>query len=740
MPIKHLLESGGEISFEVGPLQVDGQSLPPPVFHGDRAVAAGLELTRVVRPVARGIAVSLRLANRRPDPVRVRRLCPLRLGGGDALPGREDFARWHVFRMARQKNDIPGFFRPSVPDESMEDALFDSSEVAAGHGIGWADFGGDRRRLPRVFQADPAMIFFTGADRPPLFIGFIGQDRHLNEVILETSPDRTGLARLEAGALFDGARLEPGAVFTTHELLIREGGGLEELRGWFAEEVAALYRVPRPPAHRPTVFCSWYFYGSDFREADLHENLAELARRPVPCDIVQVDNGWMDNFGDWQANERFPSGLEAMARVISEAGCTPGIWTAPFVIDPAAKILAKYPDLKLLDAAGEPCLFKYGQAPLFVLDPCAPNAERYLAEMFGRLKALGFRYHKLDFVRSLVLNENARFADPAANRAVASRRGLEIIRRALGPECYIEVCGGLYEGSAGLADALRSSCDVKGFWADGRSRLSGYPVRIRQNVYRNHYNRLCHTDPDALQLRRREGPFRGDEASTHLSAGRFSDEEAFTIVVNHFLGGGLACFAERLVELDEDRRLLYRHAIPPHAPPATLLDDGRAGYCPRLFLTRFEAPGNGLGPWAVLTLANWGDEPEKVEVAPADLASPGGPGQPLACFEFRRQRFLGVTGPGQSMEVEVPARGTRLLRLTPVDRGRVLLLGTDCHLAQGMELEAWQADGRSCTGRLRGDWTVPVTLTLLFPGASAPVRAVVREPGDFRFTAGEAAR
>ena len=46
------------------------------------------------------------------------------------------------------------------------------------------------------------------------------------------------------------------------------------------------------------------------------------------CFSIQVDDGFQRTTGDWRVNQRFPSGLKSLARMIQESGFIPGIWLA----------------------------------------------------------------------------------------------------------------------------------------------------------------------------------------------------------------------------------------------------------------------------------------------------------------------------------------------------------------------------------------------------------------------------
>lgn len=699
------------------------------------AASAGLDLVRelFVADDGRTVAVRLAVTNRGEGALRLDTLTPLVVDSAAGLQIAGGGADWQVVRMSRQKNDVPGCFRPTARDGDWQQARIDGAEFRAGMGSTSSEriaAGRDPDSIP----SDPGVCIRNGTapEAPALLLAVLGQTEHLSRVVLAMDPEANCLRDLRVICEFDEVLVAPGTTRQTHWIVLREDRDVQALWTWHAERIAELLHVPHPkPA--PTVFCSWYFYGRDLLESDVHENLAELQRRPVPLDTFLLDNGWMDNFGDWNHHPvRFPSGMTAVARAIRDAGFAPGIWTCPFVLSPRSAVVARFPRLVLRNADGEPCTFPYREPEfsedLYVLDPTAPEAEEYLRGVFGRLAAWGYLVHKLDFLRAVIVPLRPRFHDATANRAQAYRRGMEAIRDAVGPEGYILACGGLFEGSAGLVDGNRIGSDVKGRWyePDGKP---GHLVRIKQNLFRNHTNRLWHTDADALQLRRRTEPFRGESGYAHLSAGRFTDDEAFACVVNQYLGGGLVCVSERLVELDEDRRRLLRHVVPPCAPPARVLDLERPG-CPTLFLTHVTPRASGLAPWWTITICNWEDASVERDVCLGLLKATG----KLAVFEFATQRWLGVHPADGRLAVAIPAHGARVLRVAAWDGQSPLLLGTDCHLTGGAaEFASFALDGEQVAGTLDTPWNLPVTTSVGFPvdGTLRWASFTLTGPGDF---------
>lgn len=648
-----------------------------------------LELSRRFRQLPGGAtAVTLTLRNRGSRPVRLFRLTPAATFGGELFQ-KIPLDKWRIYRLARQKNDVPGPFSPVTPDADMRSAAFCSAEIIAGGGLSWEDYDSADAKLPTEFHADPALTLLAGeGSGEALFIGFGGQTRHLNDILVHTTANRQHWIKVAATAEFDGIELAPSEERTTHPVVIEHGYAVRPLWLRHAARVAAITgRRTRAPRN---IYCTWYFYGADIDEHEVRLNLDSLRREPVPFDVFQIDMGWEDRFGDWNANEeKFPDGMAALATSIRAAGFEPGIWTAPLVLEPDSAAAREYPDIILRDANGNPCLFQCVKGSCFTLDPFAERTGEYLKRLYGKLASQGYFYHKLDFMRAVFIHEKSQFRDSGKTRAEAYRRALELIREAVGERAYLNVCGGLFEGSAGIADVVRSGADLRGHWASDGTGASAYPIRIRQNICRNFYRHLWMVDPDALQLRRSNKIWRDNPANAHLSRGDFSDEEAFSITVNQFLAGGAVCVSERLPELDADRRALYHRVIPAFSAPAEWFGDW-TGELPNYYATACRAPGQS--DWCVVTLANWNDEAEKeLSFIPADVPSLAS-AREFAAFELKEGRFLGIFQTRQKISLRIPAHGARLIRLTPLhDATRLAVIGTNLNLTGGMELTRFTA-------------------------------------------------
>lgn len=719
------LGNGSIIRFSTpAPVLSDGEQLPTPEFDDTgTAKLRGLMLRRTIESVPGGYRLKLSVTNNRDQPLRLRRLVPLSVERQeDCLIAGTTVSAWNVFRLARHKNDVPGPFRPTVVNDASREAATDNSRATNSTD----DASAGNRGFIR-YHSDPGMVFMPD-DQPEsrhLFIGFAGQSEHLSDVCIEMKEGLSALARITAAAEFDGVVVPSGGSRETHALYVVTGKSRQELLGEHVDRISFQYgsRI----AKLRNVFCTWYFYGPEILASDLRADLAALKRRPVAFDLFLIDYNWDDKFGDWNANlERFPAGMKAMADEILAGGFVPGIWSCPFLIEQNAAILKRYPDLPLKNRAGEYLKFEMtAMETCFILDPTAPSAEAFLTELCQRFTGWGYRYLKFDFLRAIVIHEDAAFHDPTQTRAQAYRRATQILRRAAGPDTMIGVWGGLYEANAGFVDINRSGSDVRGHWdAFGEyPHHTRYPVRMRQTFARSFYDeKLWTSDQDALQLRRRDKPWRG--ARPHLTMGKFTDEEAFSLVVYRFLGGGVVQVSDKLDELDQDRYDLFKSVIPTYAPVAQPLDRWDE-YLPEKFASHFSCHPS-LPPWSVVSFTNWNENSEKrIGITPSEI--PGlKPAPKYAAFEYRSQRFLGTFGKDDRIEMSVPAHGARVIRLTALTSDGTYLIGTDLNLSSGMEIEAMSGESVELKLAVRNH---PAQITLLdWKAGKSALRTIAHTP------------
>ncbi|RPJ23383.1 MAG: alpha-galactosidase [Chloroflexi bacterium] len=257
----------------------------------------------------------------------------------------------------------------------------------------------------------------------------------------------------------------------------------------------------------PRVWCSWYSLYTAIDEATLHYVFDGLG--DLPFDVFQVDDGWQVSIGDWVANTKFPSGMNALAEKIKSTGRTAGLWLAPLIAAESSRLFREHSDWFLRDARGKfvSAGFNWGER-LFALDTTHPAALEWLAALMKQVRAWGFDYLKLDFLYAGALPGKRHVDTP---REAAYRQGLKIMRAAMGADAFFLTCGAPILPSLGLCDALRVGPDVSGKWEDPRDAIllynpttPGTRNAIRTTVNRLWLQPLVMTDPDVAYFVERE--------------------------------------------------------------------------------------------------------------------------------------------------------------------------------------------------------------------------------------------
>jgi len=153
----------------------------------------------------------------------------------------------------------------------------------------------------------------------------------------------------------------------------------------------------RVPEISPTGWCSWYHYFTDVTEADVRENLSELREWGIPVDVVQIDDGYMQAFGDWRSIANGFEDMSAVADDIAASGYRPGLWLAPFYVEAGADLYADHPEWFITeptdadtDGPGTPVDggFRAG-SELYGLDTTHPAVLEWLGRPCRRLSTTG---------------------------------------------------------------------------------------------------------------------------------------------------------------------------------------------------------------------------------------------------------------------------------------------------------------------------------------------------------------
>ncbi len=683
-------------------------------------------------------AVRVRVRNDTSTAVKLDKIEIMRMTRQEQfVVGGDGIETWKVLRYPFQKSDIPSYCRPTVVDKDFTDAAFSCIHATPGKGVIYNTVNVETRTV----DSGPVMMI-RNADRrelPILMMAVTDLRHHYIYQSLTTSEDRSAFASFNTTCDFLGVQLDPGDEKETHWLLIAIGAHESDLLGIYAETVADLHRLPVPRKPSPTVFCTWYFYTFLINEKYVLEELAAIKAKRVPLDVFQIDDGWMDTYGVYEPHpEKFPRGMAVIAAQIQEAGMTPGIWAAPFVIDVNSSVVQQHPDIYQRDQDGQRIIYATDR-DCYVLDPTAPGAMDYLKAVLLKLKGWGYRYFKLDWLRAIYEFSDAVLHDPKVNRIEGYVLAMRGIREALGADVFILGCGGLADpGAVGLIDASRTSKDVRGIWngPEGVPK-SGAVIQLKQNLLRNYVNRFYHSDPDATQIRIRKERFSAEETrcvGVYQSEGHYTDEEAFTICAHQYMCGGLITISERFPELQDERLALLRHISPAITRPARILDYDTP-VCPTLFLTDVHPECEALGDYRTLAIGNWEDHPVTRRLTLRGVLGDRDNGGTQAIFEFRTQRFLGLFGLDDEIGMALPPHAIRVMRMVPWQGRSPVILGTDLHLTGGAaEITALTIDVNVVYGRIETRWQWPVVVTAGFPqNGGVALRTATVPPGGGMF-------
>jgi hypothetical protein len=342
--------------------------------------------------------------------------------------------------------------------------------------------------------------------------------------------------------------LEKDTLFETDCILISMGE--TDVLPTYGKAIAALNGVEKKFT-TPIGWCSWYYYLGGVSEKAVLENMQVAYEQKLPFTYIQIDDGWSNNKGDWQANEKFPSGMKNLADTIKEKGYIPGIWVSPFLFDTSSEIYKNNPDWFIKDNV----LNYNGYA---FVDYSIPAAQQYLKDLFHRLSyEWGYRYIKVDLVSWILALKGYK---NGFNALKNYRMGMKIIRESVTEDTLILSCTAPISASAPYADGTRVSMDIFDKWESLKDVA-------RQTLKRLFMNEYLLIDPDCILLRNAE--------KEDGECGRFclrTDIELETFMTFMSVTGGAVMSSDKLSLLDERDFDRLRALAPVNTKPATALD------------------------------------------------------------------------------------------------------------------------------------------------------------------------
>ncbi len=409
---------------------------------------------------------------------------------------------------------------------------------------------------------------------------------------------------------------EPVSLFAS-----ADGHGLME--AWADAQMQGGPRQAPPPV---AGWNSWDYYRWTVTEDAVLRNAEFIASDPVLSRHVKriiIDDGWQYAYGEWDANPNFPHGMEWIASRISKLGFEPGLWMAPGIVEPHAKIAQWDYEMLACGMSGLPCLcFNCMERQGFVLDPTVPKTRQWLHDLFSRYADMGFKYFKLDFL--LPVARAPLYDDPSVPRGQIVKMLLEPARQALYGRALIMGCG--YDFHAGMdnVDEVRTSSDIHARWDSICENVGSIAARWWAQ------GRWWGNDPDFALARGTETSDDPDlqrlkpclvyvkPKTANASIGEYvlatmNRAEARTLLALVVISGGAVNLSDDLTKLNEEGLDLVRRTV---AAPR-----GEAGVPLDLFYSALPAQWiQRVGEGRRVLLVNWSDEPRDLSL---DLSSAG---------------------------------------------------------------------------------------------------------------------
>lgn len=442
----------------------------------------------------------------------------------------------------------------------------------------------------------------------------------------------------------------------------------------------------RVPEKTPVGWCSWYEFYTNISHEKISSNLKEIQKvQPeLPVEVVQIDDGFERAVGDWLLfKPEFPDGVAPLAEDIKKAGYIPGLWLAPFIVHPDSLLYKQHPEMllrqknKRLVNSG----FNWNKFTTS-LDMTHPAAQEYIREVISTaVEKWGYPYLKLDFLYAAA--QQGKHHDPTLTRAQVLRKGLELIRKAAGPETFILGCGLPLGTGIGLVDGMRIGADVSGEWIfsfngiklifDKEPNTPSAKNAMQNTITRSAmHRRWWINDPDCLLVREKM---------------KLNLDEVHTLATTIGLSAGMLLLSDNMVTVSPDRLKIAQSLIPVLRDPPQVIDlfDN---HTPHLLRQDLES---AAGKWHLLGWINWKETPVSMTFRPEEFHLPKG-SYYVRSYWDQKSYIAGTDYP--ALEFNVPKHGCLLLAVRQSKHDQAQFLGSDLHFSQGIEVKEWKDTGK----------------------------------------------
>lgn len=531
-----------------------------------------------------------------------------------------------------------------------------------------------------MHRAVGSQLIYNRDSKRNLFLGTLTSEKFLTVLRLHVDKDHitsyevdsTGTTELELENSLERSPaedrielslpVEPGAELSSEKLLISTGTDYHQQLENYGAMIRELHhaRVSLPSF---AGWWSWTAYYFGLNETTALTNATWLAQnlKDLGYTFFHIDEGYQYARGEYTTPDAglFPHGMDALESKVRGLGLTPGVWTAPFEVSERSWIYENHKDWLVQNAAGQPIHAGWvigdepRKDPLYILDCTHPAAQRYLRTTYRTLaREWGIRYIKLDFMDDSAIE--GFYHRPTTTAMEAQRRGLQIIREAVGEDVVLDKDGSAMLNPVGLVDTGRISVDTGHTFEASKEAAPGIAARYYMN--RNFYI----GDPDAFSVSRQTV----DEQEWHGGKRPLTLDEAKVSIALAAIAGGMYEIGDDLPTLgaDADRMALVKNEelfnmtrVGKASRPLDLMSYTPEDEMPSVFLV------NESKRQAILTVFNW---TEKNREHKLDLS--GDLGLPLSGHN-RITDVLDSSAPEQNnadaITIELPPHAVKVLKI-----------------------------------------------------------------------------
>jgi len=529
--------------------------------------------------------------------------------------------------------------------------------------------------------------FFSGYDREGIVAGYIENNLSLGQILV-SKDDTDRISMLAESVYSQGLVLRPGQSLSSNRFMVNIASDPYSALEMYAGIVGSINQAKIHSIING--WCSWFYTYEHITEDEVIRN-AEFAThhlKPYGLEYIQIDEGFQRCHGDWEGNENFPHGMKWLAEKIKNFGLKPGLWIAPYVVSEKAGIFQDHPEwfLKNPDNSlkrvgpwpGEDTEWAKNENPKrYGLDITHPGAAEWLLNLMDTVaNKWGYEMIKIDFVAWSILSAN-QFYDQSVTPAQAYRKGLEIMRTAVGEKCHILDCGP-GQVSVGLIDSMRIELDQNyGYSGDAWKQYFLNSASSAPAVAKRYYfhKKTWINDAD------------------HICISLLSNIQAQAVATIIALSGGNTISGDRLTELDITKLEILKKVIPSFgetARPVDLFDSDLQ----TVFALKIKKQ---FAEWTVIGFFNPNLEETIVRSFPLDRFWLD-PDRIYLAYDFWKEEFFGELS--RDINVTVPAGAVTLLSLHE-KLGTPQFISTSRHVLQGaIELENvnWNPGNNILTG------------------------------------------